>query len=253
MVRIEVSNISKSINKNVILNDVSFHSDKPEIVAIVGRNGSGKTSFLRVLIDVYKTDSGKANIFIDGKNAYKFQKQKIAIVLEQSGLYESLSVNENLNFYAELLKIKNKSEKISEVLNIVNLEKCRNELVCKLSRGQKQRISIARALLSDFELMIMDEPSVGLDSDSVNVLRKLLKKWKSENEKTILLCTHDFSIVTEICSRIILFENGRIIKDSSVDKFDMLAADGFSPDELKNNKLKTENLDLEKWCEKNVL
>lgn len=113
MVKIEVSNISKSINKNVILNDVSFYSDKSEIVALLGRNGSGKTSFLRVLIDVYKTDSGKVNIFIDGKNAYKFRKQKIAIVLEQSGLYEDLSVNENLNFYAELLKIKNKSEKIS--------------------------------------------------------------------------------------------------------------------------------------------
>lgn len=113
MVKIEVSNISKSINKNVILNDVSFYSDKSEIVALLGRNGSGKTSFLRVLIDVYKTDSGKVNIFIDGKNAYKFRKQKIAIVLEQSGLYEDLSVNENLNFYAEFLKIKNKSEKIS--------------------------------------------------------------------------------------------------------------------------------------------
>lgn len=243
MVKIEVNNISKSINKNVILNNVSFYSDKPEIVALVGRNGSGKTSFLRVLIDVYKTDSGKVNIFIDGKNAYKFQKQKIAIVLEQSGLYEDLSVNENLNFYAELLKIKNKSEKISEVLNIVNLEKCRNALVCKLSRGQKQRISIARALLSDFELMIMDEPSVGLDSDSVNILRKLLKKWKSENEKTVLLCTHDFSIVNEICSRILLFENGRIIKDSSVDKFDILSADGFYSDEVKNSESKTENLD----------
>lgn len=243
MVKIEVNNISKSINKNVILNNVSFYSDKPEIVALVGRNGSGKTSFLRVLIDVYKTDSSKVNIFIDGKNAYKFRKQKIAIVLEQSGLYEDLSVNENLNFYAELLKIKNKSEKISEVLNIVNLEKCRNALVCKLSRGQKQRISIARALLSDFELMIMDEPSVGLDSDSVNILRKLLKKWKSENEKTVLLCTHDFSIVNEICSRILLFENGRIIKDSSVDKFDILSADRFYSDEVKNSESKTENLD----------
>lgn len=152
------------------------------MVALVGKNGSGKTSFLRLLLDVYRPDTGKSKILVDGKPVSKI-KNKVAIVLEQSGLYENLTVNENLVFYAELLGLKNRTQKSQEVLETVGLREKQNFYVSNLSRGQKQRVSIARAMLSDFELMVMDEPSVGLDSEAVEILKNLLLHIEERGEK----------------------------------------------------------------------
>lgn len=211
---IAVKNITKTFGKQIALNDVSFTIDKGEIVGFLGPNGAGKSTMMRILTTYYKADSGEAKV--NGFNLTSAKKQvqeSIGYLPEHNPLYLDMYVKEYLSFNASVYGVD--KTRIDAVVEKTGLSPEAHKKIGQLSKGYRQRVGLAAALLHDPEVLILDEPTTGLDPNQLVEIRKLIREIGKE--KTILLSTHIMKEVEAVCDRVILINKGQLVADKKLE------------------------------------
>ncbi|MCM3239915.1 ABC transporter ATP-binding protein [Heyndrickxia oleronia] len=223
---IDIQNLKKSYKKrksNEIIEAVkgiSLQVKKGEVIGLLGPNGAGKTTTIKMMCGLLLPNEG--SVIINGinmaKNRLKALRHISAVLEGNRNLYWRLTVRENMEYFSGNRGMSKKeiSARIDDLLDRLNLTEKSNEMVNTLSRGMQQKLSIAIAILSDTEIIFLDEPTLGLDVEISYEIRKLLKEIAKEYNKTILLSSHDMPVVQEICERVIIINKGRIVTDDSV-------------------------------------
>jgi len=210
---IESKNDIKTNSEKIILRNINNQIDKGQTVAILGPNGVGKSTWLKIAAGLMQPTEGQILINGDVLKKDQFeQKEMLGYLGHQSFLYDNLTPVENLTFFAKLYHIKNPNEKIEALLNEVGLSFFKNEPVQSFSRGMVQRLAIARSILHNPQILLLDEPHTGLDQQAVEILNKVILRLKKANV-TVVMVTHDFSQVINTCDRVIILMNGRVGSD----------------------------------------
>ena len=216
---LEVKNICKSFGNKKVLNDVSFSVNDGEILGFIGPNGAGKTTTIKIILGLQSLDSGE--VIINGYNvATDFSKaiEKVGAIVENPDSYMYLSGRKNLelitNMYDNIPK-----ERIDEVVKLVGLENRINDKVSKYSLGMRQRLGIAIALLNKPNLLILDEPTNGLDPEGIKELRDLLKNLAKKEKTSILISSHNLSELESFCTDICIIQNGVILDKEEIKQF----------------------------------
>ena len=218
---IHIENLSKSFGFKKVLDGININLDKGDFVTLFGPNGAGKTTLIRILATIIKGDEGSISISgYDMKKEVQSIRSEIGLLTHENFLYQNLSVSENLNFFARIYKIKNPEESISEKLNRIGIYSKKNELVRNLSSGMKQRASIARSLIHDPNIVLLDEPFVGLDIEGAEYLLQILCDLKNEN-KTVIVTTHDLKLGLHECNKVIVIHKGKIRLNEAIDNIDV--------------------------------
>jgi ABC-2 type transport system ATP-binding protein len=217
---IVVANISKTYRSGgqrvKALDNVSLEVNEGEIFGLLGPNGAGKTSLISILAGILTPDGGKASVFgIDCARDTKTAQKLLNVVSGFTGVLFSLSVEEALMYYCLLYSVKDPKSKIESVIKATNLEDARKLEAEDLSSGMKQRYLIAKGLLNDPRILILDEPTVGLDVESAIIIRDMVRKLR-KNGHTILLTTHNMFEAEELCDRIAFINHGKIIDVGTV-------------------------------------
>lgn len=215
---LECQNLCKSFGKKQILKDVSFEIDEGDILAFIGPNGSGKTTTIKLILGLQKIDKGSVSI-----NNYDIEKdfvkaiEKVGAIVENPDTYMYLTGWQNLKIIANLYKDVT-DEEIKKIVKLVDLEKRINDKVSKYSLGMRQRLGIARALINKPNVLILDEPTNGLDPEGIKDLRNLLKKLAKEG-MGILISSHNLAELESFCNKVLIIDNGKIIETSKVNEF----------------------------------
>ena len=212
---IEVQNISKSYGAQKALDNVSFSIKKGEIVGFLGPNGAGKSTLMKILTTYINADEGTASV--NGKEVNDHQKevqQSIGYLPENNPLYLDLFVREYLEFNADVYKVA--KSRIEEVIQLTGLSSESHKKIGQLSKGYRQRVGLATALLHNPEVLILDEPTTGLDPNQLVEIRNVIKNVGKN--KTVFLSTHIMQEVEAICDRVIIINNGKIVTDKKLDK-----------------------------------
>ena len=212
---IEVTRLTKIYGTQRAIDDVSFSAKPGEILGLLGPNGAGKTTTMKVLTCFMPATSGAAVVcgLEAGKDDLKI-RSKIGYLPEHNPLYTNMYIKEYLNFVAGIHKIKNKKERISELIELVGLERERNKLISSLSKGYRQRVGLAQAMIHDPEVLILDEPISGLDPNQLIEIRNLISSLKKD--KTIIFSSHILQEVESISDKIIILDKGKIVVDDSL-------------------------------------
>jgi len=215
---IEVNNLTKKFNEATALNGVSFQVNEGEVFAYLGPNGAGKTTTVNILATLLTPTSGK--VVVDGYDITKDGmeiRRLIGYLPEDFGLYPSLTVYENLDFAAGLYRISKseRKERIRELLEFFGLWEKRDVLASTLSKGMKQKVGIARAMINDPKILFLDEPTSGLDPGMAREVLKLILRLKEER-KTILMTTHLLARAEQVCDSIALINKGKILRTGKV-------------------------------------
>ena len=209
---VEVKNIKKYYGKNEAVKGISFNIKEDEILGLLGPNGSGKTTTIGMLLGLLKPTSGE--ILINGQ---KLEGNRIEI-LEQINfispyieLPKKLTVKQNLTVYGKLYKINNINERIEFLSEKLRLEDLLNSITGELSSGQKNRVSLAKALINEPKVLLLDEPTASLDPEVGDFVRSFLEDYKKEKKISILLASHNMNEVTRLCKSILMMKDGIII------------------------------------------
>ncbi len=213
---VEVKNIKKNYGKNEAVKGISFNIKEDEILGLLGPNGSGKTTTIGMLLGLLKPTSGE--IFINGQ---KLEGNRIEI-LEQINfispyieLPKKLTVKQNLTVYGKLYKINNINERIEFLSEKLRLEDLLNSITGELSSGQKNRVSLAKALINEPKVLLLDEPTASLDPEVGDFVRSFLEDYKKEKKISILLASHNMNEVTRLCKSILMMKDGIIIDEGN--------------------------------------
>ncbi|CDO02899.1 Methionine import ATP-binding protein MetN [Oceanobacillus picturae] len=224
---VQVSNVKKTYKKRKTkelvqaVNDISFSVRKGEILGLLGPNGAGKTSTIKMICGLLKPDEG--TILINGiNNQEKRLKalQHISSVLEGNrNLYWRLTVRENLDYFAGNRGVSRKeaAAQIEDLLAKFNLKNKEHELVNRLSRGMQQKLAIAVAMLADSDVILLDEPTLGLDVETGYEVRELLRGIVKDYNRTIIISSHDMDVIQDLCERTVIINNGTIVTDDRVE------------------------------------
>jgi ABC-2 type transport system ATP-binding protein len=217
-----VTNVSKTYRSGSetvhALDNVSISVEEGEIFGLLGPNGAGKTTLISILAGILSPDRGTAEIFgLDCTRQSKKVQEHLNVVSGFTGVLFWLSAEEALMYYCLIYNVKNPNKKIEEVITATKLEEARRLSVEDFSSGMKQRFLIAKALLNDPKIIILDEPTVGLDVESALSIREMILRLRSEG-RTILLTTHNMFEAEELCDRIGFINHGRIVDVGSVAK-----------------------------------
>lgn len=213
---VKIQNLSKHYKGQIALHAISLEIKKGEIVGLLGPNGAGKTTMMRSITGSLSFDRGK--IWINGMDNQEFPyktKSLIGYLPENNPLYLDMYVKEYLSFVSDI-HYTPKSE-ISDIIEKVGLQKEQNKKISQLSKGYKQRVGLAQAILFDPEILILDEPTNGLDPNQIIEIRQLIQELGKK--KTVILSTHIMQEVEALCSRVILLNKGSIIQDRSIEDF----------------------------------
>jgi len=216
---IEAINVSKSFNGVTVLDKVNFSVEKGEIVGFLGCNGAGKTTLMRILTTYLKPTVGCAKIAgYDVNKSPGHIKRIIGYLPENPPLYENMNVFDYLRFCAELKDVERKNvlPSIDRVLAECNLREVKSRNIGILSKGYKQRVGIAQAIIHQPQLLILDEPTNGLDPIQVEQVRSLIKSL--EDRTTVILSTHILSEIEQLAKRVLIIKKGKIITDNSMDE-----------------------------------
>ncbi|MFT0716318.1 gliding motility-associated ABC transporter ATP-binding subunit GldA [Flagellimonas lutimaris] len=212
---ITVQNITKTFGSQKALNNVSFTIKKGEVVGFLGPNGAGKSTMMRILTTYYKADSGVAEVNgFDVLGAEKDVQKSIGYLPEHNPLYLEMYVKEYLAFNADVYKVD--KSKINDVVEQTGLSPEAHKKIGQLSKGYRQRVGLAAALLHDPEVLILDEPTTGLDPNQLIEIRKLIREIGKE--KTILLSTHIMKEVEAVCDRVIIINKGELVADKKLEE-----------------------------------
>jgi ABC-2 type transport system ATP-binding protein len=203
---IDVHNLTKKFRENIAVENLTFHVDKGEIFGLLGPNGAGKTTTVRMLCSLIAPTSGSVSIngydIANVEGSMKARKV-IGLVPDNVGLYDSLSAVDNLEFYGRMYETPEKlvKENIEKYLRMLDLWEKRNQTVGTYSKGMKQKVAVARAIVHDPEILIMDEPTANLDPEASKTIRDFILELKREN-RTIMLNTHNLDEAQKICTKI---------------------------------------------------
>ena len=209
---IEVKKLNKIYDKIIAVKDLSFVINKGKIIGLLGPNGCGKTTTIAMILGLVKPTSGE--IIIKGKNLEKERinlLEKMNFISPYVELPKKLTVEENLKVYAGLYGVKNVNEKISELVNELRLNKFLKKKTGELSSGQKNRISLAKALINDPEILMMDEPTASLDPETGDFVRSFIEHYSSKTNVTILLASHNMNEVERLCDSVMMMKDGIIV------------------------------------------
>ena len=218
---IEVKNVTKKYGKAVAVEDISFSINDGEIVGLLGPNGAGKSTTMNILTGYIEQTSGE--VTIEGYNTLKKPKKakmQIGYMPEGVPLYTDLTVKEFVTYMAELKQVDRKvrKEKVEKVIEQTGLKEVENKLTKNLSRGYKQRVSMAGALVGEPKILILDEPTVGLDPKQITEIRNLIKELGKTH--TIILSSHILSEVSQICNKVIIINKGKIVAIDTPEKLE---------------------------------
>ncbi|WP_170169096.1 heme ABC exporter ATP-binding protein CcmA [Mesobacillus subterraneus] len=208
---LELRNMTKTLGDKLVLRNITLTLEKGEILAVIGPNGAGKSTFFKCTVGLLQPTSGE--IYLNGKLVKKNSaemKQRIGFLGHESFLYNNLSPLENLKFYGKLYKVKDLETKANELLKEVGLYLFRDIPIRSFSRGMMQRLAIARVLLPDPEILMLDEPHTGLDQEAVALLNTIILK-KRESGTSILIISHDFEQVQALADRAAVLRKGKIV------------------------------------------
>ncbi|RVU89778.1 gliding motility-associated ABC transporter ATP-binding subunit GldA [Flavobacterium columnare] len=211
---IEVQNISKSYGSQKALDNISFKVNKGEIVGFLGPNGAGKSTLMKILTTYINPDGGLAKVNGFDVNTQTIDVQKsVGYLPEHNPLYLDLYVREYLNFNADVYKV-NRS-RIEDVISLTGLTRESHKKIGQLSKGYRQRVGLATALLHNPAVLILDEPTTGLDPNQIIEIRDLIKNIGKD--KTVFLSTHIMQEVEAICDRVIIINQGKIVADNQIE------------------------------------
>ncbi len=212
---IEVKNVSKVYGQQKALNDVSFHIKKGEIVGFLGPNGAGKSTMMKILTTYINASNGEAKVGGFNVNSNpKHVQQIVGYLPEHNPLYLEMYVKEYLNFNAGVYNIP--KSRIDEVIQLTGLSPEAHKKIGQLSKGYRQRVGLACALLHNPEVLILDEPTTGLDPNQLVEIRHLIKSLAEE--KTVFLSTHIMQEVEAICDRVIIINKGEVVADKKLNE-----------------------------------
>lgn len=222
---IDIKNVTISFGDQVILDNISFHVNNGQTAVILGPSGAGKSSLLKVILGLWKVDKG--SVIIDGQDITNLNeselfriRQRMAMVFQGNALFDSLTVEQNVSYFLrENRKISEKEirKKVSECLSFVNLEGTENLYPEELSGGMKKRVAIARAIASNPEIILYDEPTTGLDPINSKAIIELIKKLQL-NGATSIVVTHIIRDALAVGNSLTLIEDGRIIASGTADE-----------------------------------
>ena len=209
---IELKNVTKKYGKVLAVDDISFKIEDGEIMGLLGPNGAGKSTTMNMITGFIEPTDGE--IIVDGYDMSrrpKKAKREIGYMPEGVPLYSDLKVKEFVTYMAEIKQVKRKErkDKVEKVIKETGLSDVKNKLIKNLSRGYKQRVSLAGALVSDPKILILDEPTVGLDPKQITEIRSLIKDLGKTH--TVILSSHILSEVSQICTRVIIINKGKIV------------------------------------------
>ena len=244
---IEVKNVTKKYGSFVAVNDISFTINDGEVVGFLGPNGAGKSTTMNMITGYIEQTNGE--IIVNGYDTIKKSKkakQQIGYMPEGVPLYNDLTVKEFVTYMAELHKVdkKLKKEKVQAILKEVGLDSMQNKLIKNLSRGQKQRVSLAGTIVFDPKILILDEPTVGLDPKQITEIRSLIKELGKKH--TVILSSHILSEVSQICDRVIIINKGKIVAIDTPENLENKVSDNnilYVTVEDTNNKMENIKID----------
>ena len=213
-ISIEVKNLQKLYNKFEAVKKINFKINKGSIVGLLGPNGCGKTTTIGMMLGLIKPSSGF--ITINGKNIDSEKNrtsllEKMNFISPYVELPKKLTVEENLKVYGKMYGVNNLNEKILNLMNELNLLEFRKRKTGELSSGQKNRVSLAKALINDPEILLLDEPTASLDPDIGDYIRGYIENFSSKKGTTILLASHNMNEVERLCNEVMMMKNGSII------------------------------------------
>jgi ABC-2 type transport system ATP-binding protein len=218
---VEVKNLVKNYGSFCAVKDVSFDVYQNDVFGFLGPNGAGKSTTIRTLLSLISPTSGTINLF--GKSIIEDRNyilSKIGCIVEKPDFYKYLSAQKNLELFARISGKEIKKSKINELIDFVGLTGREKDKVSGFSHGMKQRLGIAQTLLHDPELIILDEPTTGLDPQGIIDIRKLILQLKNEKNKTVIISSHILSEIELIANRMIIINNGKIIVLFKIDLID---------------------------------
>lgn len=215
---LKCENLCKHFGKKQILDNVSLEVKQGDILGFIGPNGAGKTTTIKLILGLQSIDSGAVKI-----NGYDIQKEfekaieKVGTIVENPDLYMYLSGYDNLKLISNMYKNIDK-KRIDEVVKLVKLEQRINDKVSKYSLGMRQRLGIAQALLHKPNLLILDEPTNGLDPEGIKELRELIKDLAEKENMAIVISSHNLSELESFCNKVTIIKNGKIVETSTINE-----------------------------------
>jgi ABC-2 type transport system ATP-binding protein len=221
---IVVKEVSKLYGKQKALNNVSFEVGKGEVVGFLGPNGAGKSTMMKIITCYLPPTNGDVSVCgLDIWNDSLELRKKVGYLSEANPLYYEMYVKEFLHFIAGIHKIKDKKTAVDRVIEMTSLGLEQHKKIGALSRGYKQRVGLAQALIHDPEVLILDEPTTGLDPNQLVGIRDLIRKCGES--KTVLLSTHIMQEVEAVCDRVIIINHGNIVADAKICELPQMAVD----------------------------
>ena len=213
-ISIEIKNLSKHYNNIEAVKNINFKINKGSIVGLLGPNGCGKTTTLGMMLGLIKPSSGA--VFINDQNIESEKNrtkilEKMNFISPYVELPKKLTVEENLKVYGKMYGVNNLQDKISDLMKQLNLSEFKKRKTGELSSGQKNRVSLAKALINDPEILLLDEPTASLDPDVGDYIRTYLEGFASKKGATILLASHNMNEVERLCDEVMMMKNGNII------------------------------------------
>ena len=210
---IQIKNLSKVFKKNLAVDKINFQIQKNTTLGLLGPNGCGKTTSIGMILGLIKPTEGE--IIIDNKNLESFKRDEILTRINFCSPYielpKKLTVKQNLEVYGRLYGVKNLSERISEISEDLDIKKFFRRKTGELSSGQKNRVSLAKSLINKPEILLLDEPTASLDPDIGDFVRSYIQEYRSKNQVTLLLASHNMNEVERLCDSIIMMKKGKII------------------------------------------
>ena len=215
---IEIKNLFKDYKNFQAVKNLNFKIETGEIIGLLGPNGCGKTTTIGMILGLIKPTSGE--VLISGKNIEN-EKNRIEVLEKMNfispyiELPKKLTVKENLIVYGKMYEVKNLSKKIEKLMSELNLTDFKNRKTGELSSGQKNRVSLAKSLINNPKILLLDEPTASLDPDTGDYIRTYIEEYAFNNKTTILLASHNMNEVERLCSKIMMMKGGQIIDEGS--------------------------------------
>lgn len=213
---LQVINLTKKFADQTALNNINISIEKNEIIGLLGPNGAGKSTLMKSIVGALRIDEGE--IIFNGRNVSENEtesKKNIGFLPENNPLYLEMYVKEYLQFVANIHRIS--QSRVDEVIELVGITPEKSKKISQLSKGYKQRVGLAQAIIHQPDLLILDEPTNGLDPNQIIEIRNVVKEIGKE--KTVLLSTHIMQEVEALCSRVILIHKGTILQDCAIEEF----------------------------------
>lgn len=246
---VEVKNLTKSFEENLVLDDISLDVKTGENAVVFGRSGTGKSVLLKCIVKLLVPEAGE--IIVDGKSVYSLKgkelnelRKEIGFLFQGSALYDSMTVKENLEFplirNKKEMSSKEREDKIQEVLKAVDLEHAIDKMPAELSGGMKKRIGLARTIITEPKLILYDEPTTGLDPITVKEISELIKELQKDLNVTSIIVTHDLLCAQIISDRAIVLRDGKIVYDGGLENLTK-SNDKFLKDFFTNENIVAKN------------